>query len=106
MKFKHLALTLSFTLGLTSFTYAAQLEPATSVNKEISIIKNVAALKARELQVPSANKSALDQIIKTQKSDMKQSADERRVMNSLTGKTPTFGRSNKFDLFFQSLFGG
>lgn len=106
MKFKHLALTLSFTFGLTSFTYAAQLEPTTSVKKETSIIKNVAALKAQEIQISSSNKSALDQIIKTQKSEMKQSADERRVMNSLTGKTPNFGRSNKFDLFFQSLFGG
>ena len=106
MQFKHLALTLSITLGLTAFTHATQLDVSTPTKKEVSIVKNVAAQKDRPSKAITTNKSALDKLIKTYNSEEKQTEDDRRVMTSITGKASQFSRTNKIDLFLQSLFGG
>lgn len=107
---KHLIFTVSLTLGLSSMTQAAQLEPHVA-NKNTSIIKNVAdSMKNQDKQTATNKQVSFDQLLKdinTQKSAPAPSREENLALASINSSSQNYfyGKNKNLRSFFQNLFG-
>ena len=107
MKTAHLTFALGLSLAMSSYSYAAQIQPTAAVKQETSIIKNVAAtLKDGQPATTKSGQTALDQLIKEHKTQQTASAEERRALARLNSQPYKMTSQNKFATFIQNLFGG
>ncbi|KAA8732418.1 hypothetical protein F4V57_10130 [Acinetobacter qingfengensis] len=112
MQVKYFLLVLSLALGSTSIVNAAQLSNSkTTMQKETSIVKNVAAsLKPIDKKTVLSKQTNLDQLLRNpqQLKIQPSSSEEVRALASINNKFQSyFPTPNKhFGSFLQSLFGG